>query len=383
MNAPPRKGPLAWLKGLEARASAWAMRCLSPEEYAEASAFDHRLKDNFWRWLGQFALVTVMLGLIAFAIWPQLGFGRAVFFAALAAVYVLVTVASAWYGWRKYTKRPAWKVLAIFFLLLLGGAVVGFAVGNLHHGKGLADIDTAKLVRAIGVAAAVGLALASVLLGVAHFRLREANLKAARLQAEADSERLARHGTQAELKLLQAQVEPHFLFNTLANVRHLVHTGSPDALAMLDHLIRYLRTALPELRSDSSTLGREGELARAYLEIMRLRMGGALEFSIDIPADLAPMSFPPLMLMTLVENAIKHGVAPMGRGRIALRASEASGRVRVTIEDDGGGLGGEIGQGLGLGNVRERLRALYGESARLELLGREPSGARAVIEVPA
>ena len=181
----------------------------------------------------------------------------------------------------------------------------------------------------------------------------------------------------------EGQVEPHFLFNTLSNVRYLVQTGSPDALAMLDHLIRYLRTALPQIRSDGSTLGREAELARAYLEIMRLRMGGALEFAIEVPPALESQPFPPLMLITLVENAIKHGVAPQGRGRVHVRAVEAAGGVRIEVEDDGRGLVEPVGQGVGLSNVRDRLRALDVEAARLLLESRGGGGTVATIEIPA
>jgi LytS/YehU family sensor histidine kinase len=201
------------------------------------------------------------------------------------------------------------------------------------------------------------------------------------LAAEAERERFARQGVQAELKLLQAQVEPHFLFNTLANLRFLVQTGSPHALEMLDHLIHYLRTALPEIRAESSTVGREIELARAYLEILRIRMGGALEIFADAPADLANVVFPPLVVLTLVENAIKHGIAPLGRGRVGVRAETSNGRLRVIVEDDGRGLVEPIGQGVGLGNVRERLRAIYGETARLELAGRPGGGTIASVEV--
>jgi LytS/YehU family sensor histidine kinase len=186
---------------------------------------------------------------------------------------------------------------------------------------------------------------------------------------------------QAELKLLQAQVEPHFLFNTLANLRHLVQTGSPEALAMLDHLVHYLRTALPDIRTPGSTVGRETELARAYLEIMRIRMGGALEFTIDVAPEAAAEEWPPLMLMTLVENAVKHGVAPRGNGRIAVQAARDAKGIRVVVEDDGPGLTRPLGRGVGLANVRERLRALYGGRARLDLEQREPAGMRAVIEI--
>jgi LytS/YehU family sensor histidine kinase len=151
---------------------------------------------------------------------------------------------------------------------------------------------------------------------------------------------------------------------------------------MLDHLIHYLRTSLPEIRSESSTLGREAELARAYLEILRLRMGGALEIAIDIPADLARAPFPPLMVMTLVENAIKHGVAPQGRGHVSVSASAANGKLRVVVQDDGRGLDGTLGRGVGLANVRERLGAIFGAQARLDLEGRADGGTRATIEVP-
>jgi LytS/YehU family sensor histidine kinase len=232
------------------------------------------------------------------------------------------------------------------------------------------------------VVAALGAALVVVIATIAYARTRQVAQRMALLQAEADRERLTRQGVQAELKLLQAQVEPHFLFNTLANLRFLVQTQSANALPMLDHLIHYLRTALPEIRAESSTVGRELELARAYLGILRIRMGGALEISTEVPQDLAGHAFPPLVVLTLVENAIKHGIAPVGRGRVSVRASAAGDRLRVVVEDDGRGLVEPIGQGVGLGNVRERLHALYGESARIELSGRVDGGALAAVEVP-
>jgi signal transduction histidine kinase len=383
MNAPSRTGFVAWLKDLERRADAWAAKRMSAEEYADAAAFDKLIKRNLGRWFLGLLLAALAIAVLVKAIWPGVGFARAFFFAGVGCLYIAAVACTAWFGYRKFTKRPAWFVFLVFIALLLGGAALGYAVGTVNSGRSLAQLDYQRAGKALAIAVAIGIVLVSFLLGIAHLRLRESREKAARLQAEADRERLARQGTQAQLKLLQAQVEPHFLFNTLANVRHLVATGSGDALVMLDHLIHYLRNALPEIRSETSTLGREAELARAYLEVMRLRMGGALEVDVDIPGELARMAFPPLMLITLVENAIKHGVAPKGRGRIVVRAVQQERRVRVDVEDDGHGLGGAIGQGVGLQNVRERLRALYGESARLELASRESSGVRATIEVPA
>ena len=370
------------IKRLEARLDAWAATKLAPDEYAEALEADRRLKRNFWRWLGWLLLGVAFLAAIIFAAFPVLGPWRALAISAASSFYLLLAVASAWYGWRKYTRRSPLVMILAFLGLAVGGGILGFGVGVLSKGQALWPLDPEKIVRALGVVGMVGVVLGSVLIGVAQMRLREARARQDLLEAEAQREKLERQGVQAELKLLQAQVEPHFLFNTLANLRYLVQTRSDDALPMLDHLIRYLRTALPEMRAESSTLAREMELARAYLEIMRLRMGGALTFSIHVPEPLAATPFPPLMVMTLVENAIKHGVAPVGHGHIDLSARREGATLRVEVADDGRGMAGEIGNGLGLANIRERLRTLYGDAGRLEIEAREPRGARASIEAP-
>lgn len=368
---------------VECRLDAWARTRLTDEEYADATALDQRIKGDFWKLCLYFAATAGFLALLIVGIQPSVHFGRAFFWSSVALLYALACVTSAWYGYRKWSGRPAWKVIGIFVVLMLAGFVVGAWVSTFATGKPLSDLNWEKIAKGTSIAMLMGIGLAIVLVTIAHLRKREAVQKAARLQAEAERERLARQSMQAELKLLQAQVEPHFLFNTLANLRHLVQVKSPDALAMLDHLIHYLRTALPEIRAETSTLGREAELARAYLEILRIRMGGALDFAIEVPPALAGEPFPPLMLITLVENAVKHGVAPLGRGAVVVRASKEGARLRVEVDDDGRGLEEPIGQGVGLANIRDRLRALFGEGARLDLAGREPAGTRASIELPA
>ena len=257
----------------------------------------------------------------------------------MLGICALAFFISAWYGYRKWTGLRARRNFANFIAALVLGAAGVVAVDLVTPGPSIYE-NPEKISALVGVVLLMAIAAFVLIRAIATLRNREVAQRMALLKADAERERLARQGVQAELKLLQAQVEPHFLFNTLANVRHLVQTGSPDALAMLDHLIHYLRTSLPEIRSESSTLGREAELARAYLEILRLRMGGALEIAIDIPPDLAPTPFPPLMVMTLVENAIKHGVAPQGRGRVYVSASAGGGKLRVVVEDDGRGLAG-------------------------------------------
>jgi len=302
--------------------------------------------------------------------------------ANLLAMCGVVFLLSAWYGFQKWTGERARRTFAGFVISMFLGAAFVIGVDMVVHHRSIEDLAPREISTIAGSVMLLGFVAVALMVSITHLRSREAAQRMELLAGEAEREKLARAGVQAELKLLQAQVEPHFLFNTLANVRYLVQSGSPDALAMLDHLIVYLRTALPEIRNETSTLGREAELARAYLEIMRLRMGGALAFDIDVPEDVARAPFPPLMVITLVENAIKHGVAPLGKGRVTLRARNGGGRLRLEVEDDGRGIAAAPGQGLGLANIRERLATLFGDRARFELSGGGAGGALAVIEVP-
>jgi signal transduction histidine kinase len=173
----------------------------------------------------------------------------------------------------------------------------------------------------------------------------------------------------AELKSLQAQVEPHFLYNTLANTRYLARHEPEKAVQMLDHLIGYLHTALPDMRTPASTLGREFELADHYLALMAIRFGARLSYEVVVPPGLQGAAMPPLMLMSLVENAVRHGVeAKPGEVSVRLSAARAGDSLHVLVADSGAGLAQAVfGSGVGLRNVRERLFALYGTSAGFEL----------------
>ena len=214
-------------------------------------------------------------------------------------------------------------------------------------------------------------------------KFRETRAQSQILKAEADRNLLSRQAIEAQLKLMQAQVEPHFLFNTLASVQFLTETDPPKAGQMLGHLIAYLRAALPQLRSGSTTLGQEADLAEAYLSIMRMRMGARLQFAVDVPAALRAQPFPPMLLMSIVENAIKHGVEPQAEGgQVRIEASRVGEALEVAVVDSGRGLAGKLGNGVGLSNLRERLHALYGEHSRFTLSGAAPHGARAIIEIP-
>jgi hypothetical protein len=190
--------------------------------------------------------------------------------------------------------------------------------------------------------------------------------------------------TVARLNLLHAQVEPHFLYNTLASAQHLTRTNPALADEMLGNLITYLRRSLPRTDDALSTLGDELERVRAYLDILRLRMGPRLSLQIDVPPSLHEVAFPTMMLQTLAENAIKHGLEPRTTGgTVWILASESAGRIAVTVADDGMGFGEQsAGTGIGLRNVRERLQLAYGDAARFDIVANFPSGVAATITVP-
>jgi hypothetical protein len=190
---------------------------------------------------------------------------------------------------------------------------------------------------------------------------------------------------QAKLNLLHAQVEPHFLYNTLASAQYLTRTEPAQADRMLGHLIQYLRHSLPSAEETLSTLGEELERARAYLEILKIRMGSRLELRIEVPDALRAVTLPPMMLQTLVENAIKHGLEPKpGGGTVWIFARRDDGSVAITVADDGLGFGAAGGgTGIGLRNVRERLQLVYGSRASLAVVANVPDGVAATITVPA
>jgi hypothetical protein len=214
---------------------------------------------------------------------------------------------------------------------------------------------------------------------------KKAESRALAASATAAEEGLKRQLAEAHLKMMQAQVEPHFLFNTLASVDHLIETDPPRASKMQKNLIQYLRAALPQMREGSTTLGKELALCRSFLEILKVRMEERLQFAIIVPQGLASAQFPPMMLQSLVENSIKHGLEPKAEGgSLTISADIANGNLRVTVADTGLGFaaGSKPGTGVGLANVRERLAALYGGRAKLTIDANTPTGTIATIEVP-
>jgi hypothetical protein len=201
-------------------------------------------------------------------------------------------------------------------------------------------------------------------------------------------ERLAcseRDAAEARLKLLQAQIEPHFLFNTLANLQALIAVDAGRAQAMLGHLDGYLRATLASARSEECTLAEEFALLRRYLEILAIRMGPRLAYSLDLPDTLAKAKLPPMLLQPLVENAIKHGLEPkVEGGTLRVAASTEGGQIILLVEDSGLGFGAAStsGTGVGLLHVKERLAAIYGDTATAEIGEAAGGGVRITLRLP-
>ncbi|MGN6210463.1 sensor histidine kinase [Asticcacaulis sp.] len=228
------------------------------------------------------------------------------------------------------------------------------------------------------VAVGGGLALVPYLNERRRLAAYEAQQQVSALRSERDAADL-------RMAVLQAQVEPHFLFNTLASVRSLVASDPKRAAMTIDALADYLRATLPSLRDTGeadATLGRQVTLCHRYLELMNIRMGGRILIVIDVSDAIRALPFPPLILISLVENAVKHGVEPKpGPCEIAIRATLHDARMRVVVEDDGAGLVPGPSQGMGLANVRAQLRNRFGANASLAIVGRAGGGTCAVIEM--
>ncbi|MBC3918305.1 histidine kinase [Undibacterium sp. CY18W] len=203
--------------------------------------------------------------------------------------------------------------------------------------------------------------------------------RADRLQLELEKSALEREVLDARLRLLQAQIEPHFLFNTLANVQALVESGSDNAAPVLRHLIAYLRAAMPRLNDADATLENEMQLVSAYLEIMHMRMPDRLQFELQLAPELKDLRFPAMALLTLVENAVRHGIDPgteVGRIEVGGKRDARSGMVTLWVADTGIGMAETAVPGTGLTNVRARLQACFGKDARVDLHEQTPHGLR-------
>jgi sensor histidine kinase YesM len=352
----------------------------------------------FWCavWAGGFALVFTLIGFVATArtivdwldlhAWA-LWFGRNYLVAAVITLVIqgLFKGTFALFGVAWIPRLAGWQRTLFFSGIPLLGTAIGWPIGMfiLYGALPLMGVLNSGTIVSLVVVSLMMSLLFHVVFSLRHRAMRE------RMRAN-----------EAQLRLLQGQMEPHFLFNTLANVISLVDADAPRAKHMLEALTDYLRASLGGLRHDDSTLATELDLARRYLELMRTRMGERLRFEIDADDALARARLMPLVLQPLIENAVKHGLEPqVDGGTVRVKASRVTvaghDTLQVCVEDDGAGMaaaarrprrtvaGGPDGHGIALANLRERLRSRFGVSAQLTLADLESgAGTRACLVVP-
>jgi Histidine kinase len=230
----------------------------------------------------------------------------------------------------------------------------------------------------------IGIGLpAGLLTAVYEFHLRSVDATEAAFRVQADRIAMEAEMSKARVRLLRAQIEPHFIFNSLAHVRRLFQVDAATGHKMLSSLIRYFGSALPSLRQETCSLAEEAALIDAYLDIHRLRMGSRLAYEVAFPASLLELQVPSMLLLTLVENAIKHGVSPLLEGGFVRISAYVSGNVlELRVADSGCGMIASSGSGTGLANIRARLGSLYGAAGSLTLSNNEPRGITAAVRVP-
>jgi sensor histidine kinase YesM len=231
---------------------------------------------------------------------------------------------------------------------------------------------------------AISFVVSLVLASAWRNRVNELTIQIAIADERARVTAAERATTQANLRALQAQIEPHFLFNTLANVTSLIHTRPDDAKHMLEEFIGYLRASLATTRENETTLAKEFVLMQSFLSVLKVRMGNRLAVRVELPDDLQQFVLPPMLIQPLVENAIKHGVEPkIEGGEILLKAAKVGDAVAIEVTDTGLGFQNSTSNGIGLKNVRERLDKLYEGRATLTIEDNTPSGTKITIRIPA
>ncbi len=377
------------LAAIKTRYDAFAQRVL--ESLSEIERRDVRAFDRWfyaqrgWQWLIGIVVVTTLVAWLASQLPWNMSFGEAAILFNIVVLTLIWSGLSAWFGYRRFQGRIFRYVVGAPLLALLG-ALVGASIAGFVQGiDPFAFLsDSAKLRHVVTAALVFGFLFALVTALIASLRNREYRALTAHFEAEARQSETSRQLAESKLKLLQLQIEPHFLFNTLGSAQQLAEKGAPDAARLIADLIRFLRAATPAMRDEVTTLKAEAGMIRAYLGIMQTRLSRRLTWNVQVPDELAEIAIPPGMLITLTENAIKHGIEPRPQGgTIEVTAARHGEQLVLTVADTGAGFSNKpTDSGIGLANIRERLELLYGDHASLDLEENEPRGFRARILMP-
>jgi signal transduction histidine kinase len=331
--------------------------------------------------LAKLLLLFTLIGTAAHLLLTDYAWGRGVIMSNLLGFALVWATTAVWFNYRWLVDKKRKALLHVTIGIVVGLLVI--SVFGLATGRSVTDILSAIPAGAYTYGFGLGMLIVLMpLVIVGILRNRQYETLNTQLQHEAERERLARELSESQLLLLRAQIEPHFLFNTLGAVQQLAEQGAPRAAELTANLITFLRASLAEMRSEQVTLRQEFALVEAYLQVMKARLGDRLRFTLDLPDALAQLQMPGMLVLTLAENAIKHGIEPSLRGgAVTISALQLDGTARIRVEDGGVGLGAQPGDGMGLENVRRRLQLAYGDAASLTLADAE-QGAIADIIVP-
>ena len=354
-------------------------------ERCGVTELDATLRKNGW------GLSFGMLGFIVFLACGLYLFGSGKFSvleslgaSAGLTVSLGIVIVGAWTRPASLVKHRSRRIVLFVILAACGGAIGAF----ITEPTAFVETMAKKGPLVIFATATLGLLMALLATGLAMLRQREKVAIEASIRAESAArlreEQLAHRVVDARLAALQAQVEPHFLFNTLGAITELAEPSSPAAAELCRQLVDFLRGSLGALRAGTTTLGTDIDIATAYLQVMATRLGRRMSWSIDVSEPLREVALPPAMTISLVENAIKHGIEPWPEAAtIAISARVDREGLVLVVEDTGRGLvDAEDGTGFGLANIRARLRLQYGDRASLELSPNRPRGTRAMLRVP-
>ncbi|RYF05733.1 MAG: hypothetical protein EOO78_00250 [Oxalobacteraceae bacterium] len=377
--AQPARAAMA--QGGYRRRMAGTIAKLSPIERQQLHDFSlaHRGRRGYLL-LAKLLMLFSLGGVLLHVYLPSLGWLGAIAVANVFGITLLLAIFSAWFNYRQLVDQR-WKFVRRIFtygpatVLVVSFIKVWFL--DIPPNKVLDDLP-------LFLAAVMGFGLLALLpqLAVGLLRYRQYEMLTEQLQAEAERERLARELAESRLRLLRAQIEPHFLFNTLGAVQQLAQHGAPQAAALTANLIAFLRSSVSDMRSEQVSLATEFGLVDAYLKVMQVRMGERLRYTVDLPRALQAIQVPSMILLTLAENAIKHGIEPSLRGgAVTLSARRDGDMVRVRVQDSGIGMSATPNAGTGLENVRHRLELAFGDAAGLRLEEGDP-GLVAEIAIP-
>ncbi|WP_374354310.1 sensor histidine kinase [Chitinimonas sp.] len=375
----------------ESTESGWLARAIVPA-FASLSLIERQQIASLLRrhqgWSGLVLLFRLliagsMLGLLLHLLKPAaFSWLGALLLGNVILISVALATFSAWVFHQRHAANQL-RVSALLALLALLGVAAGSTAAGLRGGSSLFELGRHLLQQVLPIGVVFGSAYAALLAMISTLRNRELAALNDSLQAQAERERLARQLSESQLRLLQAQIEPHFLFNTLGAVQHLAEDGAPRAAALTGDLIQFLRASLAQMRAEQVTLAEDFRLVDAYLKVMQVRLGARLRYELHLPAQLAGNLVPSMVLLTLVENAIKHGIEPAIRGgEMVVSAKQDEMCLLLQVADSGVGLADDWHSGIGLANVRERLQLAFAGAASLSLSQQPTGGTVASVSLP-